>query len=85
MKTHAEYTILRRFMNHPFAMNEARLNQLRTVEVEDARRTLKHIFITVRLFLLVCFLISFVDAFSVTGHLDPRLEMVSREECNMWK
>ena len=83
MKTHAEYTVLRRFMNHPFAMNEARLNQLRTVKVEDARRTLKRIFITVRLFLPVCFFISFVDAFSITGRLDPRLEMVSEDECNL--
>lgn len=70
-------------MNHSFAMNKARLNQLRTVEVEDARRTLKHIFITVRLFLLVCFFISFVDTSSVTGHVDPRLEMVSEDECNV--
>jgi hypothetical protein len=83
MKTHAEYTVLGRFMNHSFAMNKARLNQLRTVEVEDARRTLKHIFITVRLFLLVCFFISFVDTSSVTGHVDPRLEMVSEDECNV--
>jgi len=43
----------------------------------------KHIFITVRLFLLVCFFISFVDTFSITGHLVPRLEMVSEDECNV--
>lgn len=43
----------------------------------------KHIFVTVRPFLLVCFFISFVDAFSITGYLDPRLEMVSEDECNV--
>ena len=69
-------------MNHPFKINEARLNQLRNVKVENAR-TLQHIFITVRMFLLVCFFISFVDAFSITGHLDPRLQMVSEDEPNV--
>ena len=45
--------------------------------------TLKHIFVTVRLFLLLCFFSSFVEAFSITGHLEPKLQMVSEDEFNM--
>jgi len=69
-------------MNHPFAMNEARLNQLKTLEMQNKRRTLQHIFITIRFFIFL-FIFFPGDTFSITGHLDPRLGIVSEDECNV--
>jgi hypothetical protein len=51
--------------------------------MDVARRPFKHIFITVTLFLLVYLFLVHSSTLSITGHLQPKLKVVTEDEFNM--